>query len=105
MLDTTSHLTPERILHRLEWQVIRRLEGRLQGDYRTVLRGQGTDFRNLRLYERGDDVRHLDGNVTARMDELFVREFMEDRELTVGLLLARSRCLAFGPRGRSTEAV
>ena len=98
-------LTPERVLHRLEWQVIRRLDGRLQGDYRTLLRGHGTDFRNLRHYEWGDDVRHVDWNVTARMDELFVREFMEDRELTAWLLLDRSRSMAFGAVERTKERV
>src|SRR5204862_426387 len=85
-MEASATLTPERVLRRLEWQVIRRLDGRLQGDYRTLLRGQGTDFRDLREYQWGDDVRHIDWNVTARMDELFVREFMEDRELTAWLL-------------------
>jgi uncharacterized protein (DUF58 family) len=98
-------LTPERVLRRLEWQVIRRLDGRLQGDYRTMLRGHSTDFRDLRVYEWGDDVRHIDWNVTARMDELFVREFMEDRELTAWLLLDRSRSMAFGAFGRTKERV
>ena len=60
---------------------LRRLEGRLQGDFRTLLQGNGTDLLGLRLYEWGDDVRHIDWNVTARMDELYVREFVEDREL------------------------
>jgi uncharacterized protein (DUF58 family) len=96
-------LTPERLLHRLEWQVIRRLEGRLQGDYHTLLRGQGTDFRDLRAYEWGDDVRYIDWNVTARMDELFVREFLEDRDLTAWLLLDRSPSMAFGAGERTKE--
>jgi uncharacterized protein (DUF58 family) len=100
-----ADLTPERVLRRLEWQVIRRLDGRLQGDYRTLLRGHGTDFRDLRDYEWGDDVRHIDWNVTARMDELFVREFMEDRDLTAWLLLDRSRSMAFGAVERTKERV
>jgi uncharacterized protein (DUF58 family) len=104
-VDPAPQVTPERVLHRLEWQVIRRLEGRLQGDYRTLLRGQGIDFRGLRDYEWGDDVRYIDWNVTARMDELFVREFTEDRELTAWLLLDRSRSMAFGPAGRTKEQV
>jgi uncharacterized protein (DUF58 family) len=104
-VETAAGLTPERVLRRLEWQVIRRLEGRLQGDYRTLLRGHGTDFRDLRSYEWGDDVRHIDWNVTARMDELFVREFMEDRELTAWLLLDRSRSMAFGAVERTKERV
>jgi uncharacterized protein (DUF58 family) len=104
-VETTAGLTPERVLRRLEWQVIRRLDGRLQGNYRTLLRGHGTDFRDLRDYEWGDDVRHIDWNVTARMDELFVREFIEDRELTAWLLLDRSRSMAFGAVERTKERV
>jgi uncharacterized protein (DUF58 family) len=104
-METATGLTPERVLRRLEWQVIRRLEGRLQGDYRTLLRGHGTDFRDLREYEWGDDVRHIDWNVTARMDALFVREFMEDREITTWLLLDRSRSMAFGALARTKERV
>jgi uncharacterized protein (DUF58 family) len=91
------------VLSRLEWQVIRRLEGRLQGDYHTLFRGQGLDFRGLRDYEWGDDVRHIDWNVTARMDRVFVREFMEDRELTAWLLLDRSQSMTFGAGDRTKE--
>ena len=59
---------PERILQRIDWQVIRRLDGLLQGDYRTLFYGQGVDFADLREYQPGDDVRYIDWNVTARMD-------------------------------------
>jgi uncharacterized protein (DUF58 family) len=96
-------LTPDRVLRRLEWRVIRRLDGRLQGDYRTLIRGQGTDFRDLREYEPGDDVRHVDWNVSARMDALYVREYTEDRELTAWLLLDRSPSMGFGPVDRTKE--
>jgi uncharacterized protein (DUF58 family) len=104
-VDAAPLLTPEQALRRLEWRVLRRLEGRLQGDYRTVLRGRGTDFLGLRAYEWGDDIRHIDWNVTARMDELFVREFMEERELTAWLLLDRSPSMAFGTAERTKEHV
>src|SRR5512135_2605595 len=57
--------TPERLLARLEWRVIRRLDGRLMGGYRTVHRGAGTDLAGLRDYIEGDDARHIDWNVTA----------------------------------------
>ncbi len=104
-MEPTDLLSPEAILRRLHWQVVRRLDGRLQGDYRTLLRGDGTDFLDLRAYEWGDDVRHIDWNATARMDELLVRDFMEDRELTAWLLIDRSRSMAFGPAGRTKEDV
>ncbi len=102
-METTAALTADRVLRRLEWQVIRRLDGRLQGNYRTLLRGQGTDFRDLREYEPGDDVRHVDWNVTARMDALHVRQYSEDRELTAWLLLDRSPSMGFGPVERTKE--
>jgi uncharacterized protein (DUF58 family) len=97
--------TPEQLLHRLEWQVVRRLDGILQGNYRTVFRGAGLDFLDLREYEPGDDVRHIDWNVTARMDTLFVRRYAEDRELTAWLLLDRSPSMGFGPIERPKELV
>src|SRR5215470_4100772 len=98
-------LTPERVLRRLEWRVIRRLDGRLQGDYRTMFHGVGIDFADLRDYELGDDVRHIDWNVTARMDTPYVRTYLEDRELTAWLLLDRSPSMGFGPTERSKESV
>ena len=85
--------------------MIRRLDGLLQGDYRTMFRGVGTDFRDLREYEPGDDVRHIDWNVTARMDTPFVRQYTEDRELTAWLLLDRSPSMGFGPIDRPKELV
>ncbi len=102
---TAGPLTAERVLRRLEWQVIRRLDGRLQGNYRTMLRGEGTDFRDVREYVTGDDVRHIDWNVTARMDEMFVRQYAEDRELTAWLLLDRSPSMGFGPVDRTKGRV
>jgi uncharacterized protein (DUF58 family) len=98
-------LTPERILRRLEWQVIRRLDGRLQGDYRTVFRGTGVDVVDLREYQPGDDLRHIDWNVTARTDTPHVREYLEDRELTAWLLLDRSPSMGFGPIERRKHVV
>ena len=77
----------------------------LQGNYRTMFRGVGTDFRDLREYEPGDDIRHIDWNVTARMDTPFVRQFSEDRELTAWLLLDRSPSMGFGPIQRPKELV
>jgi uncharacterized protein (DUF58 family) len=97
--------TPERLLARLEWKVIRRLDGLLQGNFRTAFHGVGTDFHDLREYEPGDDVRHIDWNVTARMDTPFVRQYTEDRELTAWLVLDRSKSMGFGPVDRPKELV
>src|SRR4051812_48796276 len=88
--------TPERILQRLDWQVIRRLDGLLQGDYRTLFYGYGVDFADLREYQPGDDVRYIDWNVTARMDSPYVRQYAEDREITAWFLLDLSPSMDFG---------
>ena len=88
--------TPERILQRLDWHVIQRLDGLLQGDYRTLFYGYGVDFADLREYQPEDDVRHIDWNVTARMDAPYVRQYVEDRELTGWFLLDLSPSMDFG---------
>lgn len=98
-------LTPERVLRRLEWRVLRRLDGRLQGDYRTVFRGAGVDVADLREYQFGDDLRHIDWNVTARTDVTHVREYVEDREVTAWLLLDSSASMDFGPVERRKRVV
>jgi len=92
----TSAPAPERVLQRLEWQVIRRLDGLFQGDYRTLFYGNGVDFSDVREYQLGDDVRYIDWNVTARMDAPFVRQYVEDREITAWFLLDLSPSVDFG---------
>lgn len=87
---------PDDRLRRLEWTVIRRLDGYLQGDYRTIFRGYGLDLADIREYVHGDDVRHIDWNVTARMDTPYVREYLEDREITAHFLLDVSPSVDFG---------
>ncbi|GAA0435910.1 hypothetical protein Acor_55510 [Acrocarpospora corrugata] len=96
---------PEKLLLRLEWRVVRRLDGRLQGGHRTVHRGAGTDFAGLRAYVEGDDARHIDWNVTARLNEPHLRQFNEDREMTVWLVLDRSASMAAGRPGRGKHEV
>jgi uncharacterized protein (DUF58 family) len=96
---------PDRLLRRLEWHVIRRLDGRLQGAYRTVFRGTGIEFADLRAYTPEDDVRHIDWNVTARLDEPYVRQYTEDRDLTAWLVLDRSASMRFGAAEHGKDSV
>lgn len=96
---------PERLLRRLEWRVIRRLDGLLQGDYRTLFYGAGIDFADLREYEPRDDIRHIDWNVTARLNSPYVRQYVEDRDITAWFLLDLSPSMGFGPAARSKERV
>ena len=87
---------PDELLRQLEWTVIRRLDGLLQGDYRTLWRGAGVDLADLREYQFHDDVRHIDWNVTARLQQPHVRQFLEDRDLNAWFLLDLSGSVDFG---------
>lgn len=86
----------ETLLRRLEWTVLRRLDGMLHGDYRTLFRGFGLDLADLREYQYHDDVRHIDWNVTARLQAPYVRVYNEDREVTAWFLLDLSPSIDFG---------
>ena len=86
----------EQLLRKLEWTVLRRLDGLLQGDYRTLMRGAGMDLADLREYQHHDDVRHIDWNVTARLQMPHVRVFTEDREMNAWFLLDLSPSMDFG---------
>jgi uncharacterized protein (DUF58 family) len=88
--------TPDRILERLDWHVVRKLDGILQGNYRTLFWGQGLDLADIREYQIGDDVRAIDWNVTARMGTPYVRQYLEDREITAWFLVDLSPSVDFG---------
>jgi len=91
----TAPQTPEAVLHRLDLKIARRLEGLLQGDHRSLFRGQGLDLADIREYQYYDDVRHMDWNVTARLQTPYVREYQEDREITAWFLLDMSPSVDF----------
>jgi uncharacterized protein (DUF58 family) len=109
MSTPTPTSTSESILRRLEWTVIRRLDGLLYGDYRSLFRGFGVDLADLREYAWQDDVRHIDWNVSARMDTPYVRVYNEERDVTAWFLMDLSPSLSFGAgtqkTGVATEVV
>jgi uncharacterized protein (DUF58 family) len=94
--QTARRGNAEHLLLKLEWTVLRRLDGLLQGDYRTLMRGTGMDLADLREYQLHDDVRHIDWNVTARLQQPHVRVFTEDREMAAWFLLDLSPSMDFG---------
>jgi uncharacterized protein (DUF58 family) len=93
------------LLRRLEWTVLRRLDGILQGDFRTLMRGGGVDLADLREYQHHDDVRHIDWNVTARLQTPYVRQFIEDRDLCAWFLLDLSGSVDFGSAETTKRSV
>lgn len=94
--DPARDESTREILRRLELDVSRRLEGMLQGDYRGLVPGLGSEPGEAREYSPGDDVRRMDWNVTARMATPHVRESVADRELETTVLVDLSPSLDFG---------
>lgn len=86
----------DEIIRRLTLDVSRRLDGMLHGDFMGIVPGRGTEPGETRSYEPGDDVRHIDWNVTARMQTPHIRETIADRELETWMLVDRSPGLDFG---------
>ncbi|MHB1133448.1 MAG: DUF58 domain-containing protein [Chloroflexota bacterium] len=102
--------TPANVLRRLEWTVLRPLASYLGGDERSLLRGPGLELAEVRAYQPGDDVRHIDWNITARSGEAYVREAYTERALDVWLVLDVSASVDWGTalclkRDRATEFV
>jgi len=95
----------EALAHALTWAALRRLDGFFQGSYDTLFHGVGMRMSDIREYLPGDDVRHMDWNVTARTGTPHVRTFYEDRDLTAWFLIDSSASLAFASKGLSKHMV
>jgi uncharacterized protein (DUF58 family) len=85
-----------RQIRRLQFRARRAVEDLLGGEYHSVFKGTGIVFEEVREYQPGDDVRAIDWNVTARMGNAFVKRYIEERELTVMLVIDRSASQEFG---------
>jgi uncharacterized protein (DUF58 family) len=85
-----------RQVKKIELRTRRLVTTLFSGEYRSVFRGQGMEFAEVRAYELGDDYRAIDWNVSARMASPYVKTFVEERELTVLLVVDRSGSEAFG---------
>ena len=85
-----------RELRRIEIVTNRLVNDQLAGSYHSVFKGRGMSFDEVRLYQPGDEIRFIDWNVSARMGDLYVKRFVEERELTVMILVDMSGSLDFG---------
>lgn len=81
------------------------VNSRFSGDYHSVFKGQGIEFAEVRQYQPGDDVRSIDWNVTARLGEPYIKRYVEERELTVMLVVDLSGSQRWGSRGRLKSEV
>ncbi len=100
-MTTTVPADVLRQVRRLELRTRRLVDSRFAGDYRSLFKGQGMEFAEVREYQPGDEVRTIDWNVSARMGRPFVKRYVEERELTVMLALDVSGSAAFGTEARA----
>ncbi len=105
--DSTTGLSPELFqkIKAIQIRTQRLVTDALAGEYESAYKGRGMEFEEVREYQPGDDVRHLDWNVTARTGVPYVKEHREERELTVMLLVDTSSSGAFGTRSRLKNEV
>jgi uncharacterized protein (DUF58 family) len=89
-----------RRVREIEIRSLRAVDQSLVGEYRSVFKGQGMDFHEVREYQPGDEVRSIDWNVTARMGHPFTKRFVEERERTLLFLIDASASGAFGSRDK-----
>jgi uncharacterized protein (DUF58 family) len=102
-----SAITPEilRQVKRIELRTRGLVNSRFVGEYHSVFKGQGMEFSEVREYQPGDEVRTVDWNVSARMRRLFVKRYVEERELTVLLIVDCSGSSRFGTGERDKQAM
>ena len=87
-------------IRRIEIRTRRLVNDSFAGDYHSIFKGRGMEFDEVRPYQIGDEIRTIDWNVTARMGEPYVKRYVEERELTVMLLVDASASESFGSVNR-----
>jgi len=101
-------MLPKEILHkirRIEIQTRHLVNDVFSGEYHSVFKGRGMEFSEVREYQRGDSIKTIDWNVTARMGHLFVKKFVEERELTVMLMVDASSSGRFGSQRKTKREI
>jgi uncharacterized protein (DUF58 family) len=106
-LAETQSISPEilRQVKRIELRTRGLVNSRFVGEYHSVFKGQGMEFSEVREYQIGDEVRMIDWNVSARMNRLFVKRYVEERELTVMLIVDCSGSSRFGTGERDKQSM
>ncbi|HPU87487.1 MAG TPA: DUF58 domain-containing protein [Spirochaetota bacterium] len=93
------------VLRRIKLRTRHKLDTVFVGEYHSAFKGMGLSFNSVREYQYGDDVRNVDWNVSARMNHLFVKEYIEERELSVVLMIDLSASVEFGSARSKRDVV
>ena len=96
-----DHLTQR--LHQLQLSCKHRVDHLLTGQYRSIFKGQGLEFDEVRAYSPGDDVRTIDWNVTARSGEVHIKRFHEEREINLIFVVDNSPSFAWSSENKQRQ--
>jgi uncharacterized protein (DUF58 family) len=111
MSDSSAHehvpLSREmlRTIRKIEIVTSKKASDQLAGQYHSVFKGRGMSFDEVRLYQPGDEIRFIDWNVSARANDVYIKRFVEERELTIMLMVDVSASLRFGSRKELKQTV
>lgn len=93
----------EKILKKIKFRISKKLNSRFVGQYRSAFKGNGLQFETVREYQFGDEIKSIDWNVSARMNHPYVKEFIEERELNLVLMIDISASMKFGSARKKSE--
>jgi uncharacterized protein (DUF58 family) len=94
-----------RTIRKIEIVTSKKASDQLAGQYHSVFKGRGMSFDEVRLYQPGDEIRFIDWNVSARANDVYIKRFVEERELTIMLMVDVSGSLRFGSHKELKQTV
>jgi len=95
----------EAIVRKIRLETGKKINTMFSGEYRSAFKGFGLSFENVREYTAGDDIRSIDWNVSARMDHLYIKEYIEERELSIVLMVDISGSTDFGSSSLKRDVI
>ena len=95
----------DKLLKKIKFRISRKLDSRFVGQYRSAFKGNGLQFETVREYQFGDEIKSIDWNVSARMNHLYVKEFIEERELNIVLMIDISGSMKFGSKRKKNDVL
>ncbi|MBN1501678.1 MAG: DUF58 domain-containing protein [Spirochaetes bacterium] len=100
-----QQMSADQLLKKIKISFHRKLNTNFAGEYRSAFKGNGLQFETVREYQYGDEIKYVDWNVSARMNHLYIKEFIEERELNIVLMVDISSSMQYGTMKRKDEVL
>ncbi len=95
----------DQLVKKIKLSFHKKLNTKFAGEYRSAFKGNGLQFETVREYQYGDEIKYVDWNVSARMNHLYIKEFIEERELNIVLMVDISSSMQYGTMKRKDEVL